>query len=397
MSNNCSMKKIIFVINNLQTGGVQTSLLNLLKEMHNEYDVTVLCLYSMEEYHKLLPDNVKLVSLRTPYRYLGVSQRELSNPISKFFRAFWACLTKVFGRSFAIKLMSPFQRNIGTYDCAVSFLHEGPQKNFYGGCNEFVLKKVKANKKITWLHCDFGLCGANNKASEKIYQQFDEIVACSEGAKQAFLQCLPQFEHKCISIRNCNDYDCIRKLAGEGMSYDKTTFNIVSVARLSAEKGIERAITAVKKCVDNGYNVHYHIVGWGDRAEYLKGLVEEYKLSENVTFYGNQSNPYPYIKNADLFLLPSYHEAAPMVFDEAACLGVPVLATKTTSTEEMITQCHAGFVCENSQDGINDGLMEILKFPDMLADIKNALKSRLFTNKENIEKFCGVINDTGNK
>lgn len=385
------MKNIIFVINNLSTGGVQESLLSLIRAIHHQYNVTLVSFCGVGA--NTLPADVKLIVPHSPFRYFGAAQWELKNkPLQCAVRSAWAVLTRLFGRSFTIQLMLPFQKKLGDYDCAISYLHEAPQKSFYGGCNEFVLKKIKAKKKVTWLHCDFELCGANSKASEKIYQQFDEIVACSEGTKRAFLRCMPQFKDKCVAIRNCNDYENIRMLAGDGIQYDKSEFNIVTVARLSKEKGIERAIEAVKRCVKKGYKLHYHIVGSGDQAEHLKELTGDYGLENAVTFYGNQNNPYPYMKNADLFLLPSYHEAAPMVFDEAACLGVPVLATETTSTDEMITESGFGFVCENSQDGIADGLMKVLKNPDSLVEIKKSLENCQFTNQDKINKVSEVIN-----
>lgn len=385
------MKNIIFVINNLSTGGVQESLLSLIRAIHHRYNVTLVSFCGVGA--NTLPADVKLIVPHSPFRYFGAAQWELKNkPLQCAVRSAWAVFTRLFGRSFTIQLMLPFQKKLGDYDCAISYLHEAPQKSFYGGCNEFVLKKIKAKKKVTWLHCDFELCGANSKASEKIYQQFDEIVACSEGTKRAFLRCMPQLEDKCVAIRNCNDYENIRRLAGDGIQYDKSEFNIVTVARLSKEKGIDRAIEAVKRCVKKGYQLHYHIVGSGDQAEHLKKLTRDYGLENAITFYGNQNNPYPYIKNADLFLLPSYHEAAPMVFDEAACLGVPVLATATTSTDEMITESGSGFVCENSQDGIADGLIKVLKKPDSLIEIKKALQQRQFTNQDKINKVSEVIN-----
>lgn len=389
------MYNVIFVINNLGTGGVQSSLLNLLAELNEKFHITVLCFDErFKNSSNILPPHVNLVVPNSPFRYLGISQGELrGKPIKYLIRACLAFLTKLLGRSIAIRLMLPFQRKLGDYDCAISYLHEASQKSFYGGCNEFVLKKIKAKKRVTWLHCDFELCGANSKASEKIYRQFDEIVACSEGAKRAFLRCMPQFENKCVAIRNCNDYDNIRRLAGDGVLYDKSKFNIVTVARLAKEKGIERALEAVKRCIKKGYKLHYHIVGSGDQSAYLKNFTRDYGLENVITFYGNQSNPYPYMKNADLFLLPSYHEAAPMVFDEAACLGLPVLATETTSTEEMITESGSGFVCENSQEGIFDGLIKVLKNPDSLIEIKKTLKQRQFTNQDKINKVSEVIDD----
>lgn len=377
------MKKILFVTNNLETGGVQISLLNLIKEIHNDFDITVCSFCLKENYQTLLPENVKLIGTNSPFRFLGVSQNELKNkPLEFISRFVWGVLIKIFGRTRIIPLMSVFQKTIGEYDCAVSYLHEGQQKSIYGGCNDFVLKKVKADKKVAWLHCDFEQCGANNSFSRKIYEQFDKIVACSEGCKNSFVRCMPVFADKCVSIRNCNDYVNIRKLAGNGIEYDKSVFNIVTVARLSKEKGIERAIEAVKYCIDKGFKINYHIVGSGVEELRLKKLVSDYGLDKNIKFYGNQMNPYKYIVNADLFMLTSYHEAAPMVFDEAACLGVPVLATKTTSTEEMILNNNAGFVCDNSDESINRYLLQVLNNKEKLDTIKQDLLKRNFHNQD---------------
>lgn len=386
------MKKIIFVINNLQTGGVQISLLNLLKEIHNDYDVTVLSFYYKDEYRNLIPDNVHLISVNSLFRYFGISQGELrGKPLQYATRAFLATLARLFGRSFTIKLMSLFQKTIGTYDCAISYLHEGGQKSFYGGCNEFVLKKVKAEKKVAWLHCDFEQSGANNTQSQKIYRQFDSIVACSEGCRQSFLRCIPDLQAKTVSIRNCNDYNRIRKLSENEMLYENGFFNIVTVARLSGEKGIERAILAVKECLEKGFQVRYHLIGTGIMEKKLMDLVAENNLSDTVLFYGNQTNPYRYVKNADLFLLPSYHEAAPMVFDEAACLGVPILATETTSTDEMISKSNSGFVCENSQEGLATALLKILSDQNQLMSIKKSLANRIFDNAESVSRFSRIV------
>ena len=381
------MKKIIIVNNNLKTGGVQISLLNLLNEIHDLYDITLLLFNVEAKDYNLIPKKVKIISTNSPFKFLGVSSTDVSNSFILWFkRTFWAGLTKIFGRNITIKFMSYFQPILeGDYDYAISYLHEGPQKSFYGGCNEFVLRKIRAKKKIAWIHCDFDLCGANNKYSKKLYEQFDSIVTCSDGAMKVFLKCNPEFESKCIAVRNCNDYDRIRNLAGNGVKYDKYSFNIVTVCRLAQEKGLNRALVAIKYCVTKGCNLRYHIIGDGYQADSLKNMAKEFGLSNIVTFYGNQSNPYPYIKSADLFLLPSYHEAAPMVFDEAACLGVPVLATETTSTYEMITKNKSGFVCKNSQESLNDALYSILCNPAVLNPVREALSVKEFSNLSNIE------------
>lgn len=386
------MKKVLFVINNLETGGVQTSLLNLLKEIRGEFNVTLLTFFYRDSYASAVPGGVELKRTRSAYKYFGMSKKDSKkNPILFLKRTFWALLVRVLGRSKAIKLMGLFQPKLKGYDCAISFLHEGPDKNLYGGCNEFVLRKVQAKKKVGWLHCDFGQCGANTPESKKIYKKLDTVVGCSEGSLRSFVDCNPEFKDKGVAIRNCYDYDRIRSLSERGFSYDGTHFNVVTVARLAEEKGIERAIEAVEYCKSKGLELRYHVVGGGDQEGKLRELVEEKGLSDAVIFYGEQKNPYPYIKGADLFLLPSYHEAAPMVFDEAASLGVPVLATATTSTEDMLERSGYGIVCPNSSEGIKTGLEALLRNRAKLEAVRDRLKTERFSNDEAINNFRKIV------
>ncbi len=386
------MKKIIIVNNNLEIGGVQTSLVNLLNEIHDKYEITLLLFRNKEEYKALIPDDVKVISIKSPFKYFGVSQRDLKDrPFMFSARAFWYCVAKLFGRAMTIKLMLLFQKTLLDYDCAISYLHESNHKLLYGGCNEFVIKKVHAKEKIAWIHCDFKNNGADINYSRAIYKRFDKIIACSDGAMKAFISCFPEFEQKIFSVRNCNDYAKIKTYAENAFEYDKSFFNIVTVARLSPEKGIDRALVAIKNCINHGYSVMYHVVGDGIEKIKLQKLASELGIKDNVVFYGNQSNPYTYMKNANLFLLTSYHEAAPMVFDEVASLGVPVLATKTTSTDEMILKSGSGFVCENHQIDINNSLLNILQNPDTLVSIQNNLKSRIFDNTVIITQLQQII------
>ena len=386
------MLKILIVINNLETGGVQTSLLNLLKEIGDLYDVSLAVFYYKDEYRKLIPKNVKIVKVDSPFKHFGMSAKDAKgHPFIYMARAFWKVLASVFGRSFVIRLMALRQKKLCGYDAAISYLHEGFPKSLYGGCNEFVLKKVEAKKKIAWLHCDFALCGANSARSKEIYGKFDKIIACSIGCKNTFVKCLPEYEDKCGVVRNCNDYSNIKLLAGEGIKFDKSFFNLVTVARLSEEKGIERAFKAIKVCKKHGFKIKYHLIGSGQQEEKLRTSVSRMGLDKDVVFYGNQQNPYVYMKNADLFLLTSYHEAAPMVFDEAACLGVPVLATKTTSTKEMIEDAGYGFVCENFQDGITQKLLELLNDTEKIGTAKKKLADADFNNKQALACFGNLL------
>ncbi|MDD4413156.1 MAG: glycosyltransferase [Oscillospiraceae bacterium] len=383
------MKKLLFVNNNMKIGGVQKSLCNLLIEISGLYDITLLLFDKSGDYLNDIPSNVKVISTKSAFHCLGISQSEAIGGW-KLLRGFFVIFSRVFGLPAALKLISLTQRKIIGYDVAISFLHASRSSGFYGGCNEFVLNKVISKEKITFLHCDYTQTGAANDYNNSNYRRFDKIAACSEGCRQKFLEVIPEMTDRCFVVRNCNDFREIAVLSEqEPVCYDKSYLNILTVARLGGEKGIERVIPAIYQCVQKGYNVRYHIVGDGIMRSKLENMVKDLKIEENIFFYGNQANPYRFMKNADLLVLPSYHEAAPMVFDEAICMNLPILATKTTSTDEMILKVNAGWVCENSEDGILKALMGIASDPEALSKAAKQMREATyqFNNNSSVNQF----------
>ena len=380
----------------MKVGGVQKSLGNLLWTVHNEYDIT-LCLFSRRgAYIDDLPPDIKVIEVEGPFRYLGISQGECKKSLGDTIkRGALALISRIFGRKKAIDLMLKHEHKLpDSYDCAIAFLHNGREKSFYGGVQEYVLKQVKASRKIAYLHCDYTLCGADNEYNNRMIEQFDKIAACSEGCKRAFLSVLSHLESKCIAVPNCHRYEKIRKMAEtDPITYDNDRINLLCVSRLSHEKGIERAITACADALDKGFPVTLHLVGDGAMKQELQALANERKISEYVLFHGEQSNPYRYMKNADLLLLTSYHEAAPMVIDEALSVGLPVFATKTTTSYEMVTKREGGAVCENELTAIQKALKSLLSDPEALRKLSDNLKARAneCDNKKAKEAFCIAV------
>lgn len=386
------MKKIIIVNNNMKVGGVQKSLYNLLWAMEGRYDVT-LCLFSAAGvYLDKLPPGVKIMECSSLFRYLGVSQRECRRPGDRLKRGALAGISRLFGRPAALKLMLRGQKTLPEdYDCAIAFLHNGSIGNFYGGVQEFVLRRIRARRKIAFLHCDYRSCGANHEANNRTIAEFDRIAACSDGCRRAFGEVLPELLSKCVTVRNCHRFDEIRALAArETVEYDPRRVNVVTVCRLAHEKGVERAIEAAAAALEKGLPLSLHIVGGGAMEGTLRETVRRRGLEERILFYGEQDNPYRFMANADLFLLTSYHEAAPMVIEEARCLGLPVLTTRTTSSDEMVLEERCGWVCQNDQSAITESLLALLENKDRLARMKESLCARPMDNSAALEQFAAL-------
>ncbi len=392
------MKKIIIVNNNMHIGGVQKSLYNLLCSIDtvNEYDVTLLLFSKNGVIFDGLPGTIKIKECKGFFRFLGKTRSECKTSLSDYLLRFiFAALSRVLGRALVLKLLLLFEPiEDDEFDCAISFMHNGPARAFYGGTQEYVLSRVKAEKKVAFIHGDYIKCGACYGANNRILEKFDLIAACSDGCRNVFVQALPALENKCITVRNFNRFDEIKELSDiDPVGYACDVLNVIMVARLSPTKGIDRAINALAFCVKKGIVLNLHIVGGGSEYEKLLELTKTLGMENNVVFYSEQSNPYRFMKNADLFLLTSYHEAAPMVIDEAVCLGLPVLTTQTTSSQEMVTNEGCGWVCENSQEALNDALFAVLSDKNELKAMKSRLLIRQSDNSKALAQFGALLKD----
>lgn len=390
------MKRILIVNNNMHIGGVQKSLYNLLWTLDGKYDITLCLFRSIGAYMDKLPPSVTVVECGGPFRYLGMSQGECRGSAGDMLRrGFLAVVSRLLGREGAVRLMLRRQKMLpGEYDCAVAYLHNGRAKSFYGGVQDYVLHRVKAARKVAFLHCDYGRSGAHNPENDRLIGEFDAVAACSEGCRRAFCEVLPDLAERCVTVRNCHRFEEIAALAAkEPIVYDERQINIVMVSRLAHEKGIERAVRAVARCQKKGLDAVLHLVGGGPKQEELASEARLLGVEDSVLFYGEQDNPYRYMKNADLFLMTSYHEAAPMVIEEACALGVPVLTTETTSSREMVMERGCGWVCENTQEGIEAALIGLAGDPELLKSKKLELCIQGNDNSAAEEQFVKLIED----
>ncbi len=402
------MKKILIVNNNMHLGGVQRALVSLLWSVGGRYDVTLLLFYPVGDSMKDLPPNVRVICPRSPYRCFGITKNDACGAWDRLCRSFYAAVTRLLGRKVAVALMSPWQRKLKGFDVAVSYLHDAGERVFYGGCNDFVLRHVEAERKITFLHCDYRRCGANTEENRKKYAKFDAIAACSGGCAASFTAALPELREKVRVVKNCHRFDCIRELAAQDTpctaaqaakavgaspetAREAPVVRIVTVARLGKEKGVDRALRAVARLGEARRSLQYEIIGDGIQRPLLEKIIRDEGLSDCVRLLGAMDNPYAHIRAAELLLIPSNNEAAPLVIGEAACLGTPVLSTETSSAREMIEQTGYGWVCENTEEGLTEALAALLADPSKLYRKKAELLSSNMTNEEAVAQFEEII------
>lgn len=359
--------KVIIVIDKLNTGGVTSSLLNFLNYLKSKCECSLLVFNEESELIKRIPREVKIIKHEKVLNILGLTQSETKdkNLVLYVFRACLVILSKVFSGYIARKILFCLIKKSSEYDLAISYTHDVNWKSLTTGCNQFVSDVVVAKRKAAYVHCDYQRYGGYNHNMIKSYEKFDNIICVSEGCKNSFNSCFPSLSHKTIVIENFINIEDIQKKSKDishSLNINKVIF--ITVCRLSEEKGLDRCISAFKKLKNEGYyNFKWIIVGDGPCMLYLTRLTESSGLYNDIKFVGAKSNPYQLMMEADFFLLPSHHEAAPMVFGESRVLRLPVITTNTISATELIENRNMGIVCENSEKGLYTVLKKVLENP----------------------------------
>lgn len=390
------MKRILFVVIHADIGGIEKAFFNLLKELAKakryEVDIVMFCQNGvlLDE----LPEKFKLYPSHPMLRLIGISQREAWREGFRTgaTRLLLGGITKYVSRNLGYKLVMSGVKRLSGYDAAISFMH-GKTGSFYGGTNEFVLNKVRAKKYYTFIHGDIKMAKLDTFFNRQLYKRFDKIANVSESCKRLLVETWPEFAEKACVVENCCDTEGIRRLADEKIKYIRAGMNFVTVARLDRVKAIVRTIKVFSQIKARYDDFIWHIVGEGKERTHIEHAIKEYGMEGYIVLHGAKKNPYPYMKHSDALLLVSYQEAAPLVYQEAHILRVPVLTTNTRSAEEMVEETKTGIVCENSEEGIYHMLLCVFRNPDVLEKIRRNMPEK--NNKRAVEQFISMIEGDG--
>lgn len=393
-------KKILFVYPYMMLGGSTTSLLSILNSIdYREYDVDIMFYAKKGDLYGLLPKEVQALPLACRYP----DKRQMY--MRKIF-SIKSLINIAKGRYYGKKIHSDWVRHqFGSYDnvrycrkpeieydIAISFLEYWP---LY-----YVADSVKAKKKIAWIHTDLSTMNLYEEQENKSFSKIDKIVLISEECKSRFLQCFPKWEKKAIVVENFLSKKYIRESAEEKVEFtvENGKINFITVCRIAFEsKGLDRALNVIEQLKKDGYSekFHWYIVGAGEDEKKLLELISEKNLSDCVTHLGAKNNPFPYEKKCDIFFLPSIFEGKPIAVTEAQILGLVPLVTDYSSAREQVKSGQNGFVMENSERGIYEGIRKVLDNPVWLQKLKKGVEEMVIESNgerqwRNLLRDCEV-------
>lgn len=359
------MKNILIMIHNLEGGGAEKVLKDLLDNIDNsKYKIDILLLERQGVYLKDIEEkyNVKSI-LKNRIKINNIILRKINSLIRRL-------IISLKTNRFILNTIVP-----NKYDIEITFLE--------GRCAKIISNRKNNAKKIAWVHTDLEKHRSLSiKEEKKVYGRFDKIVAVSNDSKKSIIKLYPMYESKIEVIYNPIDVKKIRSMAKlDKVEYKKDNINLVTVGRLSYEKGYDILLQVHKELINEGYNHKLNILGEGSQEYKLRDFIKKHNLEETVKLLGFKSNPYPYIYNADGFITSSRYEGLSLVTAEALVLGKPIVSTKCAGPTEMLDNGKYGILVEcESTESLKSGIKEIISSKDSREYYSNLAleRSRIF-------------------
>lgn len=349
-------KKILFIHESLAGGGAEKVFVDLMHRFdRTRYHITILLLYGGGTHVQSLPKDIELITL---YEHKSILHKVRNHFISTRDSMYRADIRKALnGRKF---------------DTIISYL-EGPAMKAHTFVTDL------AGKNISWIHVNLksvhwsSYMFRNAEEEAYLYTKMDDLVFVSKGALTAFdeLMQVPVRKHVIPNIIECSQ---IRSRAKEQeVKTDK--FTIINVGRFELQKRHDRLLRVAHLLKEKGLDFKLWLLGTGTLEHKMRQLSHELGLDDIVEFKGFTTNPFPYMKAADMFLLTSDTEGWPTVVCESLCLGLPVLSTRITGSEELLDG-GVGVLTSLDESDIADKVYDIATNPTMLGSYAERSKKR---------------------
>lgn len=400
-------KKLLFIINTMGRAGAETALAQLLKRLDSmgEFDLSLYAVIPCGELFNRVPDNVHILN---KHRYNN-SVLSLAGRV----RIVQTVIYSFFNKLTGFKLIGYMIKNVreqkssgrklqydkllwrlladgcpeveGTYDLAVAYLE---------GASAYCLAdKVNAVHKAAFIHIDYRKAGYTRFMDQNCYRKTERIFVVSNEVGESFCSVYPEYRDKIRLFRNLLDREEIRQKAEEKTGFTDT-FNgirLLTVGRLHYQKGHDIAIEALAKLQKDGYNVRWYVIGEGMEKNRLKQLIKKYGVEDSFFLLGARENPYPYIKQADIYVHATRFEGKSIAIEEAQILGKTIVASDCTGNREQIESEYDGILLPLNVENLVCSLERVIDNPKLREKLAAHVQEKKLEYPEDLDGLLELL------
>ncbi|MBI9041548.1 glycosyltransferase [Lutibacter sp.] len=376
------MKKVVYIIESLNLGGAETSLVTFLINLdYSKYEVDLILFTEENFFINYLPKEVNVIIIDFPKiniinRIKYKCQRIFNFKKSHSAQILWKLIDsklKVFEKDYDIA--HAYNQGFSTY---------------------YTSKFIKSKKKLAWINIDYQKVKYKIQFDFPFYTKYDKVIAISNKVKQGFEEELNKI-NKTVDIETIKlfaDEKILEQKSSENLpiKFDKNKINIVTTCRLSKQKGLHLAIESCRKLINKGYEIHWYVVGEGEERGNLEKLIRKNKISNHFTLLGKTTNPFPYMKACDIYVQTSIFEGWGLTVIEALLLRKLVVSTNFPTAYDIIVNNMTGLISEMESDDIVRNIERYILDEDFTESIKeNLLKRKNFDKEESLNKLEEII------
>ena len=398
--------RIFINMHYMELGGAERALLGLLNALDtSKVDVDLFLNQHTGEFMPLIPDKITLLPERRGYNALErplkqiLKEGQFGVAIGRWrarrrYKKYHETLTteeKRFDSSafhYVADSVQPFLpplEDLGEYDLAISFLQP----------HNIVLNKVKAKKKIAWIHTDYSTVHFNTALELSVWAGFDYIASISPDCTKSFLKAFPSLENKIIEIENILSSDFIRQqaeLLDVSDEMPQHGINLLSVGRYCHAKNYDNVPDIMKRLLEKGIkDLRWYIIGFGGDEPLIRQKIAEAGMKDHVILLGKKDNPYPYIKACDIYVQPSRYEGKSVTVREAQVLCKPVIVSNYPTAKSQVKDGVDGIIVPQDNEGCADGISRAIQRRAQLDAFRAYLQEHDYGNETEIEKILNLL------
>ena len=399
------MKKILIFSHAMEIGGAEKALLGLLETIDTtKYLVDLFLMRHDGELMKCIPQNINLLPEIPQYASLAVPIKDAIKK-RQFTVAFGRLVGKLKAKKRVQRLNLPKDNQVALeyshkytvrympcinnqeYDLAISFLTP----------HYFVTDKVRAKKKIAWIHTDYSCIGIDVESEKKMWSKYDHIISISDEVTKSFLKIFPTLKDKILVIENILPADYIHNLTKAFSTEDEMpadgSVKILSIGRFSYAKRFDEIPAICRRIKDSGVNITWYLIGYGGDEQLIRKKIQEENVEGKVIILGKKENPYPYIKACDFYIQPSRYEGKSIAVREAQFLGKPVIITRYSTAYSQVKDGYDGMIVPMELEQCAVEIRNIICNKNICLKLKNNLKQSDVANKGEILKLYRIMDN----
>ena len=396
------MKKIVIFSHALELGGAERSLLGLLEAIDkNEYHVDLFLMRHEGELLPLIPDGVHLLPKIPAYTVLARPMTETikeghllltgARLCGKMAAARYAkkhghresMVALEYSHKFTRKFM-PVIHPDTEYDLAISFLTP----------HYFVAEKVKAKKKLAWIHTDYAHIDVDVPSELAMWSKFDYIASISDSVTESFIQTFPSLASKIVLIENILSKALVHSDTQHDISCEMPaddSIRLLSIGRFSSAKNFDSVPDICKRLIETGLNIKWYLIGYGGDEALIRRKIAESHMENHVIILGKKDNPYPYIAACDLYVQPSRYEGKCVAVREAQMLCKPVVITNYATSASQLENGVDGIIVPMDNEGCAKGIAALLRDSAEITQLSDNCRQSDYSNAQEVEKIYRLM------